>query len=72
MNETQHLDNKLEIIDFNSFFKGSGAEAKLENSVAASDKAAFVGQELSKSDRPELASAKVIKNSWIILTIHSS
>jgi electron transfer flavoprotein alpha subunit len=41
---------------------GDGGSAVLESieAVAASSKSRFVGQELSKSDRPELASAKVV------------
>jgi electron transfer flavoprotein alpha subunit len=41
---------------------GDGGSAAVESieAVAASTKSRFVGQELSKSDRPELASAKVV------------
>jgi len=41
---------------------GEGGSASVENATAAADPAvsSFVGEELSKSDRPELTSAKII------------
>jgi electron transfer flavoprotein alpha subunit len=41
---------------------GAGGSASVENATAAADPAlsTFVGEELSKSDRPELTSAKII------------
>src|SRR5262249_1442598 len=41
---------------------GNGGSASVENATAASDPglSTFVGEELSKSDRPELTSAKII------------
>jgi electron transfer flavoprotein alpha subunit len=41
---------------------GAGGSAAIENATAAADPAlsSFVGEELSKSDRPELTSAKII------------
>jgi electron transfer flavoprotein alpha subunit len=41
---------------------GEGGSASVENAAAASDPgvSSFVGEELSKSDRPELTSAKII------------
>ena len=41
---------------------GTGGSAAVENATAAADPglSAFVGEELSKSDRPELTSAKII------------
>jgi len=41
---------------------GAGGSASVENATAAADPAlsSFVGEELSKSDRPELTSAKII------------
>jgi electron transfer flavoprotein alpha subunit len=41
---------------------GAGGSATIENATAAADPAlsSFVGEELSKSDRPELTSAKII------------
>jgi electron transfer flavoprotein alpha subunit len=41
---------------------GAGGSASVENAISAADPgiSAFVGEELSKSDRPELTSAKII------------
>ena len=39
---------------------GGSAAVETADAVASSDKAAFVGRELAKSDRPELTAAKVI------------
>src|SRR5476649_1238592 len=57
-------DAKKVITVRTSTFKatGEGGSASVENATAASDPglSAFVGEELSKSDRPELTSAKII------------
>jgi electron transfer flavoprotein alpha subunit len=58
------LDAKKVITVRTSTFQaaGAGAGASIENAPAAADPALsrFVGEELSKSDRPELTSAKII------------
>jgi electron transfer flavoprotein alpha subunit len=57
-------DAKKVITVRTSTFKaaGEGGSASVENAAAADDPAlsSFVGEELSKSDRPELTSAKII------------
>jgi electron transfer flavoprotein alpha subunit len=58
------LDAKKIITVRTSTFQatGDGGSASVENATAASDPgvSSFVGEELSKSDRPELTSAKII------------
>jgi len=58
------LDAKKIITVRTSTFQatGDGGSASVENAAAASDPgvSSFVGEELSKSDRPELTSAKII------------
>ncbi len=58
------LDAKKVITVRTSTFQaaGEGGSAAVENAAAAADPAvsSFVGEELSKSDRPELTSAKII------------
>jgi electron transfer flavoprotein alpha subunit len=58
------LDAKKVITVRTSTFQatGTGGSAPVENATAAADPAlsSFVGEELSKSDRPELTSAKII------------
>jgi electron transfer flavoprotein alpha subunit len=58
------LDAKKIITVRTSTFQatGEGGSASVENTAAASDPgvSSFVGEELSKSDRPELTSAKII------------
>jgi electron transfer flavoprotein alpha subunit len=58
------LDAKKVITVRTSTFQaaGQGGSATIENATAAADPAlsSFVGEELSKSDRPELTSAKII------------
>ena len=58
------LDAKKVITVRTSTFQaaGAGGSASIENATAAADPAlsSFVGEELSKSDRPELTSAKII------------
>ena len=58
------LDAKKVITVRTSTFQaaGEGGSASVENAAAAADPAvsSFVGEELSKSDRPELTSAKII------------
>ncbi len=58
------LDAKKVITVRTSTFQaaGQGGSALIENATAASDPglSSFVGEELSKSDRPELTSAKII------------
>ena len=58
------LDAKKVITVRTSTFQaaGAGGSAAIENATAAADPAlsSFVGEELSKSDRPELTSAKII------------
>jgi electron transfer flavoprotein alpha subunit len=58
------LDAKKVITVRTSTFQaaGTGGSASIENAAAATDPAlsSFVGEELSKSDRPELTSAKII------------
>jgi electron transfer flavoprotein alpha subunit len=58
------LDAKKVITVRTSTFQatGEGGSASVENAAAAADPglSSFVGEELSKSDRPELTSAKII------------
>ena len=53
----------------------SGGAGATEDAPAAGDLPAnseFVGQELSKSDRPDLASAKVLLRYWFYAPINLS